>query len=154
MYLNKIVERSWGYLTKPIKKKDLIIIGGGPAGLTAAIYAARANLDMLLLEDKILGGQVRNSYTIENYPGFKKISGAELADFMQSQAEEVGAVIDEFDVIERVDFSGEDKIIETGEIFENAYECAKSINGNAQDIYRCLYGKTKTHKKYHYEVVV
>lgn len=46
------------------------------------------------------------------------------------------------------------KIIETGEIFENAYECAKSINGNAQDIYRCLYGKTKTHKKYHYEVVV
>ena len=38
--------------------------------------------------------------------------------------------------------------------FENAYECAKAINGNAQDIYRCLYGKTKTHKKYHYEVVV
>lgn len=46
------------------------------------------------------------------------------------------------------------KIVETGEIFENAYECAKAINGNAQDIYRCLYGKTKTHKKYHYEVVV
>ena len=45
-------------------------------------------------------------------------------------------------------------IVETGEIFENAYECAKAINGNAQDIYRCLYGKTKTHKKYHYEVVV
>ena len=107
-------------MIKPVKKKELIIIGGGPAGLTAAIYASRANLDMLLLEDKILGGQVRNSYTIENYPGFNKVSGAELADLMQSQAEELGAVIDEFDVIERVDLSGEEKIIETGDYIYHA----------------------------------
>lgn len=102
-------------MAKDIKKKELVIIGGGPAGFSSAIYAARANLDMLLLEDKILGGQVRNSYTIENYPGFKKVSGAELADLMQQQAEELGATIDEFDAIERVDFSGEELIIETGD---------------------------------------
>lgn len=57
---------------KKVKELDLIIIGAGPAGLTAAIYAARANLDILLIEDAIIGGQVRTSYTIENYPGFKK----------------------------------------------------------------------------------
>lgn len=101
-------------MSKEIKSKELIIIGGGPAGLTAAIYAARAKLDMILLEDQIVGGQVRNSYTIENYPGFKKVSGGELADIMQQQAEELGAIIDEFDFIEKVDFSGEEKIIETG----------------------------------------
>ena len=98
---------------KEKKQKELIIIGGGPAGLTAAIYGARAKLNMLLLEDQILGGQVRNSYTIENYPGFKTVTGTELADLMQQQAEELGAEIDEFDMIEKVDFSGEKKIIET-----------------------------------------
>lgn len=102
-------------MSKDTKKLDLMIIGGGPAGFTSAIYAARANLDMLLLEDKILGGQVRNSYTIENYPGFKKVSGSELADLMQQQAEELGATIDEFDAIEKVDFSGDDLIVETGD---------------------------------------
>ena len=83
-------------MSKEVKHKELIIIGGGPAGLTAAIYATRAKLDMLLLEDQILGGQVRTSYSIENYPGFKQISGTELADLMQQQAEELGAEIDEF----------------------------------------------------------
>jgi len=101
-------------MSKEIINKDLIIIGGGPAGLTAAIYGSRAKLDLLLLENQILGGQVRNSNTIENYPGFKKVNGTELADIMQQQAEELGATIDEFDNIEKVDFSGIDKIIETG----------------------------------------
>lgn len=103
-------------MEKEIKNIDLIIIGGGPAGLTAAIYASRARLDLLLLEDKIVGGQVRNSYTVENYPGFKKISGAELADIMQQQAEELGTNIDEFDIIENVKFNENEKIIETEEV--------------------------------------
>lgn len=102
-------------MEKEIKKKELIIIGGGPAGLTAAIYASRAKIDMLLLEDKILGGQVRNSYTIENYPGFKKVNGSELADLIQQQAEELGATIDEFDIIESVHFEEGKNIIETGD---------------------------------------
>lgn len=107
-------------MSKEIKNKELIIIGGGPAGLTSAIYASRAKLDLLLLENQILGGQVRNSNTIENYPGFKKINGTELADIMQQQAEELGATIDEFDNIEKVDFSGNDKIIETSDYIYKA----------------------------------
>ena len=100
-------------MSKEIKFKELIIIGGGPAGLTAAIYATRAKLDSILIEDKILGGQVRTSYIIENYPGYKEISGPDLADKMQEQAEALGANIDEFDMIENVDFSGDLKIVET-----------------------------------------
>lgn len=53
------------------KNLDLMIIGAGPAGLSAAIYAARAKLNMILIENGIIGGQVRSSYTVENYPGFK-----------------------------------------------------------------------------------
>ncbi|MEG1003807.1 MAG: FAD-dependent oxidoreductase [Clostridium sp.] len=102
-------------MSKDIKDIDLIIIGGGPAGLSSAIYASRARLDMLLLEDKVMGGQVRNSFLVENYPGFKKISGAELADIMQEQAESLGANIDEFDIIESVKFTNDEKIIETDE---------------------------------------
>lgn len=100
-------------MDKEIKKLDLIIIGGGPAGLTAAIYAGRAKLDTLLLENMILGGQVRNSYTIENYPGFKSIEGRKLADLIQEQAAECGAVIDEFDLIQHINLSDEEKTIET-----------------------------------------
>ncbi|GFP77914.1 thioredoxin-disulfide reductase [Clostridium fungisolvens] len=100
-------------MAKSEKLIDLMIIGGGPAGLTAAIYAARAKLDMVLLEDAIVGGQVRNSYSIENYPGFKTVEGSKLADLMQEQALELGAKIDEFDLVERVDFSENEKIVET-----------------------------------------
>lgn len=102
-------------MSKQVKELDLIIIGAGPAGLTAAIYASRANLETLVLESDIIGGQVRSSYTIENYPGFKTITGNELADRMQEQAEELGATIDEFDFIESVKFSNDEKIVETGD---------------------------------------
>jgi len=100
-------------MSKEKKKLDLIIIGGGPAGLTAVMYAARAKLHALLLENEIVGGQVRNSYTIENYPGFKNIDGGELADIFQEQAEKLGASIDEFDSIQNIDISNDKKIIET-----------------------------------------
>ncbi|MBR2262947.1 MAG: NAD(P)/FAD-dependent oxidoreductase, partial [Firmicutes bacterium] len=49
---------------------DLIIIGGGPAGMTAALYASRADLNVLLLERGVVGGQVINTYEVDNYPGF------------------------------------------------------------------------------------
>lgn len=100
-------------MSKEKKKLDLIIVGGGPAGLTAAMYAARAKLDALLLENQIIGGQVRNSYTIENYPGFKSVDGGELADIFQEQAEMLGANIDEFDLIQKIDISNDEKRIET-----------------------------------------
>lgn len=61
-------------MDKEIKQIDLLIISAGPAGLTAAIYAGRAKLNALVLEDEIAGGQIRGSYKVENYPGFISIS--------------------------------------------------------------------------------
>lgn len=76
---------------KEEKLYDLVIIGGGPAGLTAAIYAARARLETVLLEEQyIAGGQVMNTYEVDNYPGLPKISGLELAQQMEEHAKELG----------------------------------------------------------------
>ncbi len=68
---------------------DLIIIGGGPAGLSAAVYAKRAGLSVLLFEKMAFGGQMLNSHNIENYPGYSSISGAELAMKFAEGAETV-----------------------------------------------------------------
>ena len=71
---------------------DLIIIGGGPGGYTAALYAARAGLDTLVLEKLSAGGQMALTHQIDNYPGFEEgIDGFELAEKMQRQAEKFGA---------------------------------------------------------------
>jgi thioredoxin reductase (NADPH) len=70
---------------------DVIIIGGGPAGLAAGLYAARAGLKSLLLERGIFGGQIVNARLVENYPGFPEgISGTELGEFMHQQATKYG----------------------------------------------------------------
>ena len=73
---------------------DIIIIGAGPAGLTAAIYALRANKTVLILEKNSFGGQMTFSPKIENYPGFLSVSGSELADFLVEQALAQGADMD------------------------------------------------------------
>ena len=73
---------------------DLIIVGGGPAGLTAAIYAAREGMDTLIIERGGVGGQAGSTERIDNYPGFAEgITGAELADRMREQAERFGVEI-------------------------------------------------------------
>lgn len=69
---------------------DIIIIGGGIAGLTAAIYALRSGKSVLLFERKSYGGQISQSHAVENYPGFSKISGAELSMNLHSQAKAFG----------------------------------------------------------------
>ena len=69
---------------------DLIIIGAGPAGLTAGIYAQRAGLKTLLLEKESIGGQIASSPLVENYPGFSHISGAELANNFFNQVLDLG----------------------------------------------------------------
>jgi len=73
---------------------DLMIVGGGPAGLTAALYALRANLKTLLVEKMVLGGTAITTYRIENYPGFPEgISGMELAQRLQEQVKKLGLEI-------------------------------------------------------------
>lgn len=67
-------------------EKDLVIIGGGPAGLTAAIYAVRAGLNTIVLEKTALGGQVAITPVVENYPGFMRVGGKSLVDLMVQQA--------------------------------------------------------------------
>ncbi len=67
-------------------EKDLVIVGGGPAGLTAAIYAVRAGLDSIVIEKNNLGGQVMITPVVENYPGFMRIGGKSLVDLIAQQA--------------------------------------------------------------------
>ena len=73
---------------------DVVIIGGGPAALAAAVYAARGELKTLLLERQALGGQVAQTETIDNYPGFPQgVSGPDLTQRMADQAKRFGATI-------------------------------------------------------------
>ena len=77
-----------------MKMYDIIVIGAGPAGLTAAIYALRANKSVLILEKSSFGGQMTFSPKIENYPGFLSVSGSELADSLVEQALAQGAEVE------------------------------------------------------------
>ena len=73
---------------------DIIIIGGGPAGLTAATYARRAGKSVLVIEKNAFGGQITWSPKVENFPGFLSISGTELGDKLLEQAMEQGAEVE------------------------------------------------------------
>lgn len=100
---------------------DIVIIGAGPAGLTAAIYGRRAGKSVLVLEKDTFGGQVTFSPKLENYPGFQEISGNELAQRMLEQAMALGAEIDLDCVTDVLD--GETKTI----VGENGKYEAKSV---------------------------
>lgn len=92
---------------------DVIIIGAGPAGMTAAVYTSRANLSTLMLERGIPGGQMANTEEIENYPGFDSILGPELSTKMFDHAKKFGAEYAYGDVSEIID--GEEfKIVKAG----------------------------------------
>lgn len=105
-------------MDKKIIKTKLVIIGAGPAGITASIYAARAGLEPVVLEKGVVGGQVVSSSIVENYPGYVSVSGAELAKRLQSHAAALNVKIDEFDTIERVEFGGVKKIITESKQYE------------------------------------
>jgi thioredoxin reductase (NADPH) len=91
---------------------DIAIIGGGPAGLTAALYAARARARTVVFETALPGGQIITTDHVENYPGFPQgVSGAELGDLMHKQAEEFGAEFRNFASIEKIEPEGLDFIL-------------------------------------------
>ena len=87
------------------KRVKVLILGSGPAGLAAALYAARAELNPVVLTGMQLGGQAALTHTIENYPGFPEgVGGSQLGELFQAQAERFGAKV-EFDMAHEVDFS-------------------------------------------------
>ena len=94
---------------------DMIVIGGGPGGYTAALYAARAGLNVVVLEKLSAGGQMAQSHWIDNYPGFAEgIDGFTLAEQMQQQAERFGAKT-EYAEVYRVDLKADPKKVESSE---------------------------------------
>lgn len=95
-----------------MKKFDTIIIGGGPAGLTAGIYLARAKQSVLIIDQGSVGGQMILTHKIANYPGVPEISGYELAGTMKKQAKDFGCKILSSSKITKMDLVGDEKVIE------------------------------------------
>jgi thioredoxin reductase (NADPH) len=107
-----------------IKIFEVIIIGGGPAGLTAGLYTSRSRLNTLLIEIGLLGGQMTTTEVIENYPGFPQgINGDELSRLMEEQAKRFGMEVVSEEVVE-IQLEGERKLVKTD---ESTYLCQALI---------------------------
>jgi len=125
----------------PRKKKsadkhvyDMLVIGGGPAGYTAALYAARAGLDVIVLERLSAGGQMVLTSQIDNYPGFADgINGVDLALQMQQQAQRFGAVTKSGDVT-RLDLNASPKLIETADSAYHAKTVVIATGANPREL--------------------
>ncbi|WZL83192.1 FAD-dependent oxidoreductase [Vallitaleaceae bacterium 9-2] len=108
---------------KKIENYDVVVIGGGAAGLTAAIYAGRARLKTILIEKALVGGLATYTNEVENYPGFpNKPKGEDITNLMKEQAKNMGVTFKLTDV-KSVDLKGEEKVVET---FRNKY-IAKTV---------------------------
>jgi thioredoxin reductase (NADPH) len=97
-----------------ISQYDVIIIGGGPAGLSAGIYTARAGRSTLLIEQNAIGGQAINTSLIENYPGFEGISGIDLTQAMYRQAKKFG-IEENYTEVRGIEIKGASKIVRTSQ---------------------------------------
>ncbi|MGX7949556.1 NAD(P)/FAD-dependent oxidoreductase [Oleidesulfovibrio alaskensis] len=100
---------------KESRQVDIVILGGGPAGMTAAIYAARASLNVALLEESVTGGLVNSTYTVENFPSYPAIHGMELMQKMRDHVDSLGVTVEEVCEIESVSLAGQVKTVETDE---------------------------------------
>ncbi|HET7339305.1 MAG TPA: thioredoxin-disulfide reductase [Candidatus Dormibacteraeota bacterium] len=90
---------------------DVIIVGGGPAGLAAALYTARMNLKTVILDRGPLGGQLLNTELVEDYPGFDSILGSELAMKMGEHARKFGVEVRDFEPVKEIDVDGSTKVV-------------------------------------------
>ena len=105
-----------------MKHFDIIVVGGGPAGLTAAVYARRAGKTVLVFEKSSYGGQISTAPKVENFPGMPEISGMELAEHLYNQAEAAGAVIEPEEVLEIKDGAPKTVVTDSG-----SYTCSAVI---------------------------
>ena len=115
--IEEFIEKTLGVQEKKqtVHVHDMIIIGGGPGGYTAALYAARSGLDAIVLEKLSAGGQMAQTHQIDNYPGFEDgVDGYELGQKMLRQAQRFGAKT-AYAEVTRVDLMAEPKVIETSE---------------------------------------
>src|SRR5574344_2102327 len=93
------------------KQYDAIIIGAGPAGLSAALYLKRSNLDVLIVEKAVPGGMLNYLHTISNYPGLENVEGPTLAINMYKQVTDLGVMIEYGNVYDIID--GDVKVVKT-----------------------------------------
>ncbi|GAC1505101.1 MAG: thioredoxin-disulfide reductase [Candidatus Dormibacteraceae bacterium] len=100
-----------------MSQHDVVIVGGGPAGLAAALYTARMNLKTVVVDRGALGGQLLNTELIEDYPGFESILGSELATKMGGHARKFGVEVREFEPVKEIDIEGKTRVVrlESGE---------------------------------------
>jgi thioredoxin reductase (NADPH) len=103
---------------------ELVIVGAGPAGLAAGMYAARSGLRTLIIDEKMAGGTTADAPIIENYPGFLKITGGELAEKMVLQCKQIGVTFRELESATKLVIKEKNRILETN---KNVYSCKAII---------------------------